>query len=148
MLSMTKHYYMFRPSGGHHQVYTSFWRESLLFYVKKKTQTCSIYDGKMLDVITSFNFNCYSPMMDWRNKINDILSNDTPPRSFNPERPYCFVAIATDHVTSYYRYISKWLYARPFEVTSPSDVNFSQPYTPCSIETKDVITSKIVVQNW
>jgi hypothetical protein len=83
-------------------------------------------------------------MMDWRNKINDILSNDTPPRSFNPERPYCFVAIATDHMTSYYRYISTWRHARPFEVTSPSEVTFSQPYTPCSIETKDVITSKVL----
>jgi hypothetical protein len=33
MLSMTSYYYMFRPSGGHHQVDKSFWRESLLFYV-------------------------------------------------------------------------------------------------------------------
>jgi hypothetical protein len=29
---------------------------------------------QMLDVITSFN--CYSPMMDWRSEINDILPND------------------------------------------------------------------------
>jgi hypothetical protein len=118
----------------------------------------------MLDVITSFNVNCYSPLMDWRNEINYILPNDisffiylfvfcvtinhrsalrvTRPRSFNPERPFCFVATATDHVHSYYRYISQWRHARSFERVSHSDVTFSQLYTPCSSETKDVITSK------
>jgi hypothetical protein len=37
------------------------------------------------------------------------------PGSLNPERPYCSVAMATDHVYSYYRYISQWRHARSFE---------------------------------
>jgi hypothetical protein len=37
------------------------------------------------------------------------------PRSFKPERPYCSVARATDHVHSYYRYISQWRHARSLE---------------------------------
>jgi hypothetical protein len=77
----------------------------------------------------------------WRHRIVRSALRVTPPRSFNPERPFCFAATATDHVHSYYRYISQWRHARSFERVSHSDVTFPQLYTPCSSETKDVITS-------
>jgi hypothetical protein len=47
--------------------------------------------------------------------VNMLYSYVASPRSLNPERPYCSVAMATDHVLSYYRYISQWRHARSFE---------------------------------
>jgi hypothetical protein len=61
ILSMTN--YMFRPSGGHHQVYTSFWRESHEFsYTVPTTRTVWDLRTKRNVKITGFLFkNLYKP---------------------------------------------------------------------------------------
>jgi hypothetical protein len=74
-----------------------------------------------------------------------VLCVTQPPQSsFNPRLPRCCITIATEHVTSHNRYISKVTSRLHFRAQLPSRVwrQLSQPYTPYSIETKEVITSK------
>jgi hypothetical protein len=44
-----------------------------------------------------------------------VAAHHTHSSRRSTKRPYCFVAVATRHVTPHYRYISKWRHTRPFE---------------------------------
>jgi hypothetical protein len=110
-------------------------------WLQEKIETCSIWTiVQMLDVITSFNCNCYSPMMVvvWicfihvlplRGRWNQ--SGHIVPLLW--QRITCIptIDISRSDVTPA---LSR--------ASLRCDVTFSQPSTPCSSETKDVITSK------
>jgi hypothetical protein len=49
------------------------WEQIYTNIRNKKRKNILSTTVQMLDVITSFNFNCYSTMMDWRNEINDLI---------------------------------------------------------------------------
>jgi hypothetical protein len=95
----------------------------------------------MLDMITTFNFSDRSCAF-LRNTSLAVTSQHSPQRVTCPPSAVVEPRAATDHAHSYHQYISLWCHGRSFEGDSPCDVTFSQLYTPCYSETKDVITSK------